>query len=69
MPELGGRFRLRPLTWAFFAAAVVLIAYCVVCFVDGCPKYTPPFIGLAILALVGIWFSTGDLRRRRGTHG
>jgi hypothetical protein len=70
MPESGGRFRFRqrPLTWAFFAAAVVLIAYCVVCLVDGCPKHTPPFIGLAILALVGVWFSTGYARIRRGTE-
>jgi len=68
MPESGGRFRLRqrPLTWAFFAAAVVLIAYCVVCFVDGCPKHTPPFIVLAILALVGIWFSTGNVSGAKG---
>ena len=62
----GGRFRLRPLTLAFFAAAVALIAYCVVCFVDGCPRHTPPYIVLVILALVGVWFSTGRVRGVKG---
>jgi len=55
-------FRIKPLTILFVAAAVVLIVVAVVYFTMSHPKHGALFVGLAILSLVGAWFSTGDSR-------
>lgn len=65
MPETKVPFRIRPLTILAVAAAVVLVVVAVVYLAMSHPKHALLFFGLAVLALVGAWFSTGDTRRRR----
>ena len=58
MPETKVRFRIRPLTIVAVAAAVVLVVVAVVYLTMSHPKHAPLYFGLAVLALVGAWFST-----------
>ena len=62
MPETKAPFRIRPLTILAVAGAVVLAVVAVVYLAVGHPKHALLFFGLAVLALVGAWFSTGDTR-------
>lgn len=62
MPETKNPFRIRPLTIVFVAAAVVLVVVAVVYLTMSHPKHAILFFGLAVLALVGAWFSTGQSR-------
>ena len=55
-------FRIRPLTLLFVGAAVVLVAVGVVYFAMSHPKHGALCVALAIGALIGAWFSTGDAR-------
>jgi NADH:ubiquinone oxidoreductase subunit 6 (subunit J) len=64
VPESKTPFRIRPLTIVFIAAAVVLIVVAVVYLTMSHPKHTLLFFGLAVLALVGAWFSTGESQLR-----
>jgi hypothetical protein len=65
MPVTKNPFRIRPLTIVFVAAAIVLIVVAVVYLTMSHPKHAILFIGLAVLAFVGAWFSTGTARLRR----
>jgi uncharacterized membrane protein len=62
MPEAKVPFRIRPLTILAVAGAVVLAVVAVVYLAIGHPKHALLFFGLAVVALVGAWFSTGDTR-------
>ena len=62
MPETKVPFRIRPLTIIALAGALVLAVVAVVYLAIGHPKHALLFFGLAVLALVGAWFSTGDSR-------
>ena len=64
MPETKNPFRIRPLTIVFGAAALVLIVVAIVYLTMSHPKHALLFFGLAVLALVGAWFSTGESRLR-----
>jgi len=64
MPETKNPFRIRPLTIVFGAAALVLIVVAIVYLTMSHPKHALVFFGLAVLALVGAWFSTGESRLR-----
>ena len=64
MPETKNPFRVRPLTILFVVAALVLIVVAVVYLTMSHPKHALLFFGLAVLALVGAWFSTGESRLR-----
>ena len=64
MPETKTPFRVRPLTILFGVAALVLVVLAVVYLTMSHPKHALLFFGLAILALVGAWFSTGESRLR-----
>ncbi len=64
MPETKNPFRIRPLTMVFVAAALVLVVVAVVYLTMSHPKHALLFFGLAVLALVGAWFSTGESRLR-----
>jgi NADH:ubiquinone oxidoreductase subunit 6 (subunit J) len=68
VPETKTPFRIRPLTIVFVAAALVLVVVAVVYLTMSHPKHALLFFGLAVLALVGAWFSTGDARLGRGTE-
>ena len=50
------------LTIVAVAAAVVLVVVAVVYLTMSHPKHALLYFGLAVLALVGAWFSTGDSR-------
>lgn len=63
MPETKAPFRIKPLTIVALAAAAVLIVVAVVYLTMSHPKHALLFFGLAVLALIGAWFSTGDSRR------
>ena len=60
MPETKTPFRIRPLTYLAVGAAVALIAIAVFYLTQSHPKHALLFFGLAVLALVGAWFSTGE---------
>jgi uncharacterized membrane protein len=62
MPETKVPFRIRPLTIVALAGALVLAVVAVVYLAVGHPKHALLFFGLAVLALVGAWFSTADSR-------
>jgi len=64
MPETKVPFRIRPLTIVALAGALVLIVVAVVYLTMSHPKHALLFFGLAVLALVGAWFSTGESRLR-----
>jgi uncharacterized membrane protein len=59
MPETKTTFRVRPLTYLAVGAAVVLVAVAVFYLTQSHPKHALLFFGLAVLALIGAWFSTG----------
>jgi hypothetical protein len=59
VPETKTPFRIKPLTILAVAAAVVLIVVAVVYLTMSHPKHALLFFGLAVLALIGAWFSTG----------
>jgi hypothetical protein len=65
MPDAKVPFRIRPLMIVALADAVVLVAVAVVYLTMSHPKHALLFFGLAVLALIGLWFSTGDTRPRR----
>jgi hypothetical protein len=58
-------FRIKPLTILAVATAVVLIVVAAVYLTMSHPKHALLFFGLAVLALIGAWFSTGDTRAKR----
>lgn len=62
MPETKIPFRIKPLTILAVAAAVVLVVVGVVYLTMSHPKHALLFFGLAVLALIGAWFSTGESR-------
>lgn len=62
MPETKTPFRIKPLTILAVAAAVVLVVVAVVYLTMDHPKHALLFGGLAVLALIGAWFSTGESR-------
>ena len=64
MPETKVPFRIRPLTILAVAGALVLAVVAVVYLAIGQPKHALVFFGLAVLALVGAWFSTGTSRSK-----
>jgi NADH:ubiquinone oxidoreductase subunit 6 (subunit J) len=64
VPETKNPFRIRPLTVVFGVAALVLVVVAVVYLTMSHPKHALLFVGLAVLALVGAWFSTGESRLR-----
>jgi NADH:ubiquinone oxidoreductase subunit 6 (subunit J) len=64
VPESKTPFRIRPLTIVFVVAGVVLIVVAVVYLTMSHPKHALLFFGLAVLALVGAWFSTGESQLR-----
>ena len=64
MPETKKPFRIRPLTIVFVAAALMLVVVAVVYLTMSHPKHALLFFGLAVAALVGAWFSTGESRLR-----
>lgn len=64
MPETKTPFRIKPLTILAVAAAAVLVVVAVVWLAIGHPKHALAFFGLAVLALIGAWFSTGDARQK-----
>ena len=64
MPDTKNPFRIRPLTIVFVATALVLLVVAVVYLTMSHPKHALLFFGLAVLALVGAWFSTGESRLR-----
>jgi hypothetical protein len=64
MPDAKVPFRIRPLTIVALAAALVLVVVAVVYLTMSHPKHALLFFGLAVLALIGAWFSTGDSRLR-----
>ena len=64
MPETKTLFRVKPLTLLAVAAAVVLIVVAVVYLTMSHPKHALLFFGLAVLALIGVWFSTGGSRSK-----
>ena len=63
MPETKARLRVKPLTIAAIAAAVVLVVVAVIYLTMSHPKHALLFFGLAILAVIGAWFSTGESRK------
>ena len=65
MPDTKVRFRIRPLTIVALAAALVLVVVAVVYLTLSHPKHALLFFGLAVLALIGAWFSTGDRGPKR----
>ena len=62
MPETKTPFRIQPLTILALVAAAVLIVVAVVYLTMSHPKHALLFFGLAVLALIGAWFSTGTGR-------
>jgi len=64
MHEAKTPFRVRPLTILFAVAALVLVVVAVVYLTMSHPKHALLFFGLAVAALVGAWFSTGESRLR-----
>jgi len=62
MPETKTPFHIRPVTIVFAAAALVLVVVAIAYFAASHPKHGALFVGLAILALIGAWFSTGEAR-------
>ena len=64
VPEAKVPFRIKPLTILAVVAAVVLIVVAVVYLTIGHPKHALLFFGLAVLALIGVWFSTGESRSK-----
>jgi hypothetical protein len=64
MPETKVPFRIRLLTIVAVAAAVVLVVVAVVYLTMSHPKHALLFFGLAVLALIGAWFSSGDTLKR-----
>jgi hypothetical protein len=61
VPETKTPFRIKPLTILAIAAAVVLVVVTVVYLMMSHPKHALVFFGLAVLAVIGAWFSTGTL--------
>jgi len=59
MPDTRVPFRVRPLTIVAIAAAVVFVVVPIVYLTMSHPKHALLFFGLAVLALIGAWFSTG----------
>jgi len=59
MPDTKVPFRIRPLTIVAVAAAVVFVVVAIVYLTMSHPKHALLFFGLAVLALIGAWFSTG----------
>ena len=62
MPETKTPFLIKPLTVLAVAAALVLAVVAVVYLTMSHPKHALLFFGLAVLALIGAWFSTGESR-------
>jgi uncharacterized membrane protein len=62
VPETKVPFRIRPLTIVALIGALALVVVAVVYLAIGHPKHALLFFGLAVVALVGAWFSTGDSR-------
>jgi uncharacterized membrane protein len=60
VPETRAPFRIKPLTILAIAAAVVLVVVAVVYLTMSHPKHALLFFGLAVLALIGAWFSTAS---------
>jgi uncharacterized membrane protein len=60
MPGIRASFRLKPLTILAIAAAAVLVVVAIVYLTMSHPKHALLFFGLAVLALIGAWFSTGE---------
>jgi hypothetical protein len=54
--------RVRPLTWVCLAVLVVSLVVAVVYFVDGRPKHGVAFLGLFVLAGIGLWFTTAPTK-------
>jgi hypothetical protein len=52
--------RFRPMTWACLVAFVGSIVIAVTYFGAGHLKHGLAFIGLAVAAAVGVWFTTGS---------
>jgi len=59
VPDAEVPFRVKPLTILAVAAAVGLVVVAVVYLTMSHPKHALLFFGLAVLALIGAWFSTG----------
>jgi hypothetical protein len=64
VPETKTPFRIKPLTILAIAAAVVLVVVAVVYLTMSHPKHALVFFGLAVLAVIGAWFSTGTSRSK-----
>jgi uncharacterized membrane protein len=50
------------LTYLAIAAAVVLVAVAALYLTQSHPKHVLLFFGLAVLSLIGAWFSTGQTK-------
>jgi uncharacterized membrane protein len=57
-------FHIRPLTILAFAVAVVSIVVAVVYFAMGHTKHGIAFLGLAVVAGIGVWFTSAPERER-----
>jgi hypothetical protein len=64
MPGTRASFRIKPLTVVAIAAAAVLVVVAIVYLTMSHPKHALLFFALAVLALIGAWFSTGQSRPR-----
>jgi uncharacterized membrane protein YesL len=64
VPDTRTSFRISSLTILAIAAAAVLVVVAVVYLTMSHPKNALLFFGLAVLALVGAWFSTGTSRSK-----
>jgi uncharacterized membrane protein len=64
VPGTRASFRIKPLTVFAIAAAAVLVVVAIVYLTMSHPKHALLFFGLAVLALIGAWFSTGQSRPR-----
>ena len=54
--------RIRPLTWAALAVAVVSVVVAVVYFSMGHTKHGLAFLALAAVGIVGAWFTTAPTK-------
>jgi hypothetical protein len=50
--------RIRPLAWLCVAAAVISVAVAIAYFAAGHAKHGTAFLGLAVVAGIGVWFAT-----------
>jgi uncharacterized membrane protein len=54
--------RFRPLTWVALAVSVVSVVVAVAYFASGHTKHGLAFLGLAVLGIVGAWFTSAPER-------